>query len=1003
MKKIFYLFSLIFLGIFSDTQAQKVTTLAGNGTAANVDGTGTGASFTNPNGVALDGTGNLYVAEFLTHRIRKIVIATGVVTTLAGDGVQASLDGIGTAARFNRPFGICSDGAGNLYVADFFGHTIRKIVIATGAVTTLAGDGTAGFLDATGVAAQFNNPIAVISDEAGNLYVGDDSNRRIRRIVIATGAVTTLAGGGTAGFVDGAANVARFTSPRGLALDGAGSLYVADELNHSIRRIVIATGAVTTLAGNGTSGFANGIGTAARFQNPVGVTSDRAGNLYVSEFSGNRIRKIVIATGEVTTLAGGTAGFVDGIGTGALFNQPVGIIYDGAGNFYVADRGNVRIRSIFIGPFINSISSPTANGTYGIGSNIDITVTFSENVTVTGTPQLTLGTTPTNRVANYVSGSGTNTLTFRYTVQATDVSTDLDYASTTALALSGGTIKGTSIGTPNAGLTLPTVGGAGSLGANKDIVIDGARPTVTSIVRQNPIVAAVTTNTVVYRVTFSEAVTGVGTNDFTLTGSGTAMGAVASVNAISTTVYDVTVNNITGAGSLRLDVPATATVNDLIGNALTAAFNTGDSYNFAVPTATSIVRLTPATATVINNASVVYRVSFDKAVKNVDITDFVLTRTSTANGTIASVSATTGTSIDVTVSGITGSGTLRLDIPLANTINDEFNNITGAFSTGEVYTIDRVVPTVVSITRKSPLAPTTDAESVIFSVTFSKPVNNIATNRFVLTGNGSITSVSATSGSSVDVTVAMNQDAQSTLGLEVPATSGMTDAAGSAVVAFNSGETYNNILGTSSSIAAVAGSRQVTVYWNSVPLAQSYEIYMYAANMPQRLVATTAGTVVVGTVSSAGNSLGSSTNDNNAPKVVNASGDLSFVIEGLENGVTYFFRIVAIGRQGAGDFSATVSARTSVVLGTEEEAANSLFQVYPNPSNGSFTLRVNELKGRNAQINVLDMTGRVVFNQAISANGSVEAELNLNLSSGVYLLNISTEKENLRRKIIMTK
>ncbi len=494
-------------------------------------------------------------------------------------------------------------------------------------------------------------------------------------------------------------------------------------------------------------------------------------------------------------------------------------------------------------------------------------------------------------------------------------------------------------------------------------------PKVNSIVRQNPTDATITANSVVYRVTFSEAVNNVGTNDFILTGSGTAMGTVASVATISTTEYDVTVNNIKGAGSLRLDVPATATVNSLLGNALNTAFATGDSYNFAVPTANSIVRQTPTTATLINTTSVIFRVSFDKTVKNVDVNDFVLTKTGTANGTIASVSVSTGASIDVTVNNITGAGTLRLDIPAINTINDEFNNIVGAFSSGQVYTIDRVAPTVLSIKRKNPLEASTNAASVSFEVIFSEPVFNITTNRFTAVGIGNINSVSINNGTSVVVTLAMNQETQGSLRLDVAANSGMTDEVGNALEAFNKGESFNNFLQIPENVKAVAGSKQITLSWEADALAQGYEIYMYSANQPQRLV-------------------GSTTN-------------ATFVVTGLENGVTYFFRLKSVGKQGGSDFSVAISARPSIILSAEEETANNAFKLYPNPSTGSFNIQMNEIKGKNAQISVLDLSGRVVYQQFLQVNGKLDTQLNLNLANGLYLLQLQTEKENLKRKLVI--
>ena len=324
-----------------------VTTLAGTkGTNGTADGTGTAATFAVPSGITTDGT-NLYVAEIFNHSIRKIVISTGVVTTLAGTkGTSGTADGTGTAATFNGPCGITTDGT-NLYVADNFNHAIRKIVISTGVVTTLAGTkGTSGTADGTGTAATFNGPWGITTD-GSNLYVAEASGHAIRKIVISTGVVTTLAGTkGTSGTADGTGTAATFNGPNQIITDGT-NLYVTDGLNHAIRKIVISTGVVTTLAGTkGTSGTADGTGTAATFNGPDGIITDGT-NLYVADYNNHAIRKIVISTGVVTTLAGtkGTSGTADGTGTAAKFNQPIGIISDGT-NLYVTDSVNQAIRKI---------------------------------------------------------------------------------------------------------------------------------------------------------------------------------------------------------------------------------------------------------------------------------------------------------------------------------------------------------------------------------------------------------------------------------------------------------------------------------------------------------------------------------------------------------------------------------------------------------------------------------------------------------------------------------
>ena len=351
-----------------------VTTLAGaSGQHGATDGIGSAALFAGPSAIASDGAGNLYVADPGNEAIRKIVIATGLVSTFVG-GQRGSANGSGTAAQFRSPYGIASDGAGNLYVADSDNDTIRKIVIATRAVTTVAGSATqTGSTDGTGAAARFYEPNSIASDGAGNLYVSDSGNYTIRRIVIATRAVTTLAGlAGVVGASDGTGTGASFGSLEGLASDGAGNLYAADQLNNNIRKIAIATGAVTTFAGSASeSGAADGRGPAARFFRPNGVASDGAGNLFVADSFNNAIRKIAIATAAVTTLAGAPTRSASGPSTNWLdsLNYPSGIASDGTGNLYVADTNNSLIRKVDIatGTFTTlaggSFAVPGADGT----------------------------------------------------------------------------------------------------------------------------------------------------------------------------------------------------------------------------------------------------------------------------------------------------------------------------------------------------------------------------------------------------------------------------------------------------------------------------------------------------------------------------------------------------------------------------------------------------------------------------------------------------------------
>jgi len=279
-------------------------TLAGKaGSIGSTDATGSAARFNAPSGVSVDTAGNVFVADGSNHTIRKVTSA-GVVTTLAGTaGSSGSTDATGSAARFNSPFGVSVDTAGNVFVGDSGNHTIRKVTSA-GVVTTLAGTaGSAGSADGTGSAARFDFPIAVSVDTAGNVFVADSSNHTIRKVTSA-GVVTTLAGAaGFSGSTDATGSAARFYYPYGIFVDTAGNVFVGDSGNKTIRKVTSA-GVVTTLAGTaGSSGSTDGTGSAARFNSPRGVAVDTAGNVFVADSSNHTIRKVTSA-GVVTTEAG---------------------------------------------------------------------------------------------------------------------------------------------------------------------------------------------------------------------------------------------------------------------------------------------------------------------------------------------------------------------------------------------------------------------------------------------------------------------------------------------------------------------------------------------------------------------------------------------------------------------------------------------------------------------------------------------------------------------------
>lgn len=341
------------------SQAQQYSWSTFAGTPGLAGSTDTRGLFNQPYQIARDNNGNVYVADYNNHTVRKVTPA-GVVSTLAGTaGLTGSVDGTGAAARFYNPTGIAVDGSGNVYVADVAGANIRKITPA-GVVTTLAGNASVanGNLDGTGTGARFSLPCALVVDATStNLYVADGfsagGNHNIRKVVLATGVVTTLAGPtgstGVTGTTDGTGTAARFNRPAGLAIDSNGNILVCDSSNFTIRKVTPA-GVVTTLCGLGfTAGSVDGTGNAARFTGPIGITIDGTSNtIFVTEWVNNTIRKITPA-GTVTTLCGlaGVSGSVDAVGSNARFNTPIGIVADGTSNtLLISEFGNNDIRRV---------------------------------------------------------------------------------------------------------------------------------------------------------------------------------------------------------------------------------------------------------------------------------------------------------------------------------------------------------------------------------------------------------------------------------------------------------------------------------------------------------------------------------------------------------------------------------------------------------------------------------------------------------------------------------
>ena len=372
-----------------------ITTVAGNGagTFGGDMGPATSASINYSYGVAVDKTGNLYIADFFNNRIRKVTATSGIITTIAGrdtnffggDGTNA------TSANLYNPSGVAVDSAKNLYIADTLNNRIRKVAAGTGVITTVAGNDTGTFAGDGGAATSSSlySPFGVAVDSARNLYIADSSNNRIRKVTAATGIITTVAGNGAGTYNygtfsgdGGAATSAGLNHPNGVAVDSTGNLYIADSQNNRIRKVAAVSGIITTAAGTGDEYSPIGDGgaaTSAGLSYPNGVAVDSTGNLYIADTGNNRIRKVTAATGIITTVAGNDDwnGGDGDAATLAVLNSPLGVSVDSAGNVYIADTGNNRIRKVAA---INGIITTVAgNSTIGEGGDGGLTTLASLN------------------------------------------------------------------------------------------------------------------------------------------------------------------------------------------------------------------------------------------------------------------------------------------------------------------------------------------------------------------------------------------------------------------------------------------------------------------------------------------------------------------------------------------------------------------------------------------------------------------------------------------------
>ena len=378
------------------TTAGTITTVAGIGVNlySGDGGFATAVPLSGVYGVAVDASGNIYITNSDYPRIREVSVSTGIITTIAGNHTwgYSGDGGPATTAQLKEPYGVAVDASGNIYIADYYDSRIREVSASTGVITTVAGDGSWAYGGDRGpaTAAQLRNPWGVAVDGIGNIYIADFGNGRIREVSASTGVITTVAGGGSSGLGDdGPATAAQLYGPTGVALDASGNIYIADMYGNRIREVSASTGIITTVAGNGYEGYSgdDGPATAAELVYPMGVAVDASGNIYIADYHNNCIREVSASTGIITTVAGNGVWAYGGDGGPATAAQvwcPADVAVDASGNIYIAEQTDARIREVAAGTTALTQTVTKAATMTTVSSSVNASL-FGQSVTITAT------------------------------------------------------------------------------------------------------------------------------------------------------------------------------------------------------------------------------------------------------------------------------------------------------------------------------------------------------------------------------------------------------------------------------------------------------------------------------------------------------------------------------------------------------------------------------------------------------------------------------------------
>jgi sugar lactone lactonase YvrE len=801
-----------------------ISTVAGKGTYGYLGngGAATSAQLGAPNRLAVASSGDFYIADHNNNVVRKVTASTGIITTIAGTGAAGYTGdgGPSASAQLNLPEGVAVDSAGNLYIADEGNNVIRKITAATGVITTVAGNGTCGYAGDGGPATsgQLCGPAYVSVDSAGNFYIADMNNNVIRKVAISTSLISTVAGNGTAGDAGdgGLASSAELRSPAGLAFDSVGNFYIAESGGSVIRKVTVATGVITTVAGNGTAGYSGdgGLATSAELNGPFGIAADASGNLYIADASNEAVREVNAGTGMIATVAGnGIVGYLGdgGAATSAELGIPTDVALDGLGNLYIVDAGDNVVRMVNVG----QSQLTAANTAYGATTTQTVTVSNIGNINL-NIPAPGLGSNPSQSGAFSVDASSScPQLTSSGSAQTLTAGAEctyvLDFAPTSLGAVSGSVV-----------LTDDALGINGStqtVSASGTGIVASTTATINS--SQNPSQYGQGSATVTVAPTSGRAVPA-GTVQFSA--DGTPVGGAVELNGSGTATYFF---STLGVGT----------------HIISGVYSPG-SPDFTGSSATAVSQSVIATLLSASIAGTPTKVYDGTTTATLNATNFTLTGFAGSDGAI--ITQTTGTYAAATAGAQTVTASLSSSNFTANGSTNFANYVLPTIASGPGIISKAGTGTSLgaSITSIHP------GQTVTLTATVASPAGTPTSNVQFFDGTTALATIALSSGVAVDTTT-----------LSAGATHSITAVYG--------GDTNF----TSSSSSAV-----------SVAVAPQDFTFALAAGAPSTQTVSTGGAANYQLVA--------------APLYTAFPGTVSFVLTGLPAGATYSFSPATLAASG---------------------------------------------------------------------------------------------------------